>query len=164
MEEKSLYKMKDEALILAEMLDDETADTESIAKRMIELDGQIDQKAQNTLNYMLNLASARDGAKAEAKRLNEYSDHLDRRYNRLKDGLMYCMKELGKTTILTEHGEIKIKLNPPSVIIDDVAELPAEYQRREITIKPNKKAIQQALKAGKEVKGAHFERKEVLVF
>lgn len=164
MSNDSLYKLVHKIEVLDEMLDDETAPTEQIAKALIELDGQISVKAENTLDYMLNIAAARDGAKNEAKRLKEYADRLENRYNRLKDGLLYAMKTLNKDKIITKHGEIKIKLNPPSVIIDDVAELSAEYQRQKITIEPNKKAIQQALKAGKEVKGAHFERKEVLVF
>lgn len=162
--EKSLYKMTSEAQILAEMLDDETAPTEQIAKALIELDGQISVKAENTLNYMLNIAAARDGAKNEAKRLKEYADRLENRYNRLKDGLLYAMKTLNKDNIITKHGEIKIKLNPPAVQIEDVALLPPKYTREKISIEADKVKIKKALNAGEKVAGASLTRKEVLVF
>ena len=162
--EKSLNAMVHENQILTEMLDDETAPIEEIGQALIELDGQIAQKAENTLNYMLDLAAARDAAKNEAKRLKEYSDMLERRYNRLKAGLMWAMKATDKPVILTKHGEIKTKLNPPAVQIDDIAQLPAKYTRQKISIEPDKVAIKKALKNGEEVPGASLTRKEVLVF
>lgn len=164
MSNDSLYKLVHKIEVLDEMLDDETAPTEQIAKALIELDGQISVKAENTLDYMLNIAAARDGAKNEAKRLKEYADMLENRYNRLKDGLLYAMKTLNKDKIITKHGEIKIKFNPPAVQIDDVALLPPKYTREKISIEPNKVEIKKALKAGEEVAGASLTRKEVLVF
>ena len=162
--EKSLNAMVHENQILTEMLDDETAPIEEIGQALVELDGQIAKKAENTLNYMLDLAAARDAAKNEAKRLKEYSDMLERRYNRLKAGLMWAMKTLDKPVILTKHGEIKTKLNPPAVQIDDIAQLPPKYTRQKISIEPDKVAIKKALKNGEEVPGASLSRKEVLVF
>ena len=160
----TLYKLVHENQVLNEMLDDETAPIEEIGKALVELDGQIAKKAENTLDYMLNLAAARDAAKNEAKRLKEYSECLERRYNRLKDGLMYAMKATNKPVILTKHGEIKTKLNPPAVYIEDIAQLPAKYTRQKISIEPDKVAIKKAIKAGEKVPGATLTRKEILVF
>ena len=43
------------------------------------------------------------------------------------------------------------------VAIDNEADLPEEYKREIVTIKPDKTAIKSAIKAGKGIPGAHIE-------
>ena len=71
---------------------------------------------------------------------------------------MSAMDNMGMKSIMTGVGELKVKKNPPAVIIDDGAQIPAKYQREKIAIEPDKKAIATAIKAGEEVPGAHMEQ------
>jgi hypothetical protein len=59
----------------------------------------------------------------------------------------------------------RIQNNPASVIIDDVGALPTKLMTQPLPPPPapNKKAIGELLKAGKEVSGAHLEHGQRLV-
>jgi hypothetical protein len=59
---------------------------------------------------------------------------------------------------MTGWGEMKLKKNPPSVVIDDLTQIPTQYQRQKIQVDIDKVAIKAAIKAGEEVPGAHLEQ------
>ena len=52
---------------------------------------------------------------------------------------------------------VKIKRNPPRVIIDNEALLPDDYKEVELTLKVRKQLVQKALGEGRTVPGAHLE-------
>lgn len=91
----------------------------------------------------------------EAKAMQTRADHL-RKY--LLDNMMAC----NITEIAANDGSltIKVKSNPPAVIIDDESAIPDAY-KAEVPAPPkriDKKLISDALKAGTAVTGAHLER------
>lgn len=52
--------------------------------------------------------------------------------------------------------------NSEETVIDNMDELPKEFIKEKVTYSPDKTAIKQAIKAGKEVNGAHIEKKKNL--
>ena len=58
----------------------------------------------------------------------------------------------------------KVVKNPPKVVIDDVAALPAVFVTCELVETPDKAAIGAELKAGRPVPGAHLEQSKRIEF
>jgi hypothetical protein len=102
-----------------------------------------------------------DGA---IKELQARKKALEGRFENLKSYLYKNMKESKITEIsaLDMTFSAKIKLNPPSVLIEDEAAIPSEY----LTVPvmplpaPDKTLIKDAIKAGKEVPGCKLVQAE----
>ena len=68
-----------------------------------------------------------------------------------------------KEEVVTPAFTVKLKTNPPSVIINNQELIPDEYIRTKIEQEPNKAMISAALKAGIAVGGCHLESKQTVV-
>ena len=64
----------------------------------------------------------------------------------------------------SNKGEMKVRKNPPSVVIDDVAKIPTEFQKQKIDVTIDKVALKKAIQGGEKVDGAHIEQGEKLVY
>lgn len=164
MAEKSLYKMTSEFQILTEMLEDETAPQDEIGKALIALQSDIVTKAENGMAYMAKLEEVIAGAKAEKKRIDAFIKAMESRKKRIEGAYIYALKTLGTDAILTNKGEMKVRKNPPSVVIDDVAKIPTEFQKQKIDVTIDKVALKKAIQNGEKVDGAHIEQGEKLVY
>jgi hypothetical protein len=164
MAEKSLYKMTSEFQILTEMLEDETAPQDEIGKALIALQSDIVTKAENGMAYMAKLEEVIAGAKAEKKRIDAFIKAMESRKKRIEGAYIYALKTLGTDAILTNKGEMKVRKNPPSVVIDDVAKIPTEFQKQKIDVTIDKVALKKAIQNGEKVDGAHIEQNEKLVY
>jgi hypothetical protein len=65
---------------------------------------------------------------------------------------------MGMKSLMTGAGELKLKKNPPALVIDDQAKIPSKYEKQKIEISLDKVAIKAAIKAGEEVPGVHLEQ------
>jgi hypothetical protein len=81
--------------------------------------------------------------------------------------LLQNMQKSGITKIDAIDGSFsaQVKENPPSVHIDDLAAIPSEFMRIKPPppAEPDKNAIKEAIKAGKDVAGCHLESSLKLV-
>jgi hypothetical protein len=59
---------------------------------------------------------------------------------------------------------MKVRKNPPSVVVDDVTKIDSKYTRQKIQIDIDKIAIKKAIQAGENVAGARLEQTEKLVY
>jgi hypothetical protein len=59
---------------------------------------------------------------------------------------------------------MKVKKNPPSVVIDDLSKVPTKFQHQKIEVTLDKVAIKNAIQAGEKVDGCHIEQSEKLVY
>jgi hypothetical protein len=102
-----------------------------------------------------------DGA---IKELQARKKALEGRFENLKSYLYKNMKEnkISEISALDMTFSAKLKLNPPSVLIEDEAAIPSEY----LTVPvmplpaPDKTLIKDAIKAGKEVPGCKLVQAE----
>lgn len=116
----------------------------------------------------LNIASWIRNLDAEAKAIKEAEDAMAKRRkaanakaDRLRSYLLYGLKEAGVSKVQFPHFVVSIKQNPESVKIAEGVKLPEEFLRY-VDPEPNKAAIKEALKAGREVPGCLLERGEKL--
>jgi hypothetical protein len=156
--------MTHEFQILTEMLEDETAPQDEIGKALIALQSDIVTKAENGMAYMAKLEEVIAGAKAEKKRIDAFIKAMESRKKRIEGAYIYALKTLGTDAILTNKGEMKVRKNPPSVVIDDVAKIPTEFQKQKIDVTIDKVALKKAIQNGEKVDGAHIEQSEKLVY
>jgi hypothetical protein len=77
---------------------------------------------------------------------------------------MNGLKLAEKQEIITDNGVMKIRKNPPKVVIHCAPAIPDEYLKKTITYTPDKMAIKEALEVGEDVPGAHIEQGEGLKY
>lgn len=102
-----------------------------------------------------------DGA---IKQLQARKKSMQARYESLKDYLLFNMKASNISEISAPDLTFtaKIKLNPPSVMIEDDSLIPSEYMTVPVAPPPapDKTLIKEAIKAGKEVPGCKLTQGE----
>lgn len=101
--------------------------------------------------------SARVGR--EIERLTAIKKRLERERDRIKDGLDAACKTLGVESVKGMYANISYRASEQTVIDNELA-LPEAFINVKEVRTPNKTAIKEAIKAGKDVPGAHVERKK----
>lgn len=110
-----------------------------------------------------NLASWADQLKSEIDFIDEkqktWRDEKTYRVNKLnwiKQYMTDVMDDAGIKKLQTDNHMLSVRNYKASTVIDDEDKLPSEYKEITSVVKPNKKAIYQALKDGLTVDGAHL--------
>lgn len=101
--------------------------------------------------------SARVGR--EIERLTAIKKRLERERDRVKEGLANACNALGVEKVQGMYANISFRASEQTVI-DNEGEIPDEYMTVKTTYTPNKTAIKEAIKAGKDVPGAHVEKRK----
>ena len=140
------------------LADDETIPQEEVNKALIEVMEDVKTKGENGIRYLNEVQEAIDKAKENKKKLDSFIKAMENRKKRVEKAYIFAMNNMNIKSILTGWGEMKVKKNPPSVIIDDLTQIPTQYQRQKIQVDIDKVAIKAAIKAGEEVPGAHLEQ------
>lgn len=101
---------------------------------------------------------------SEMKRLQNLRDEREARIIRLESILSAWLEQTGIRDVLTPLGTVRLKLNPPSVVVHDETLIPAEYMRTKVTetTSPDKTAIKEAIKAGIDIPGCELTQKTKL--
>lgn len=93
----------------------------------------------------------------EISRLMALKKAMDNAKKRMRESLLFCMKEMGKDTITTDLHTIKIKNNGGVLPLDvDEAKVPKEFKKTIVEEKPDNEKIRKALNDGKELDFARF--------
>ena len=155
---ESIYQISERYNNVLALLDDDDVSQDDIADALTEVMDDVVSKGENGIMYFRKLQGTIDAAKAEKKKIDAYIKALESRKKRLEGAYMQAMEMMKMKSIMTARGEMKIKKNPPAVIIDDVAKIPTQYMRQKVEITPDKAAIKAALKSGETIEGAHIEQ------
>ncbi|MBB1069139.1 siphovirus Gp157 family protein [Limosilactobacillus sp. RRLNB_1_1] len=114
-------------------------------------------------NKLDNLATWADRLKSEIEFLDakqkSWRDEITYRKNKLtwiKKYITDVLDDAGIKKMATENHLLSARNFKASTIIDSDKKLPSKFKITETTIKPDKKAIYDALKAGEKVPGAHL--------
>lgn len=94
--------------------------------------------------------------KAEEERLYSMRKAMEAKTAALKRAIDGFCRKTGIERVDGIGAKISYKKNPPSVVIDNEADIPEEYWR--IKREVDKKAVKDALQAGKPIDGAHLEQ------
>ncbi|MGQ7457122.1 siphovirus Gp157 family protein [Streptococcus suis] len=112
---------------------------------------QFEEKVENTVKVIKNKEAEKKQLKEEIDRLTARYKSIDNDITRLKTGLQGAFEITGHEKVKTLLFTVSLANNQPSVVVDENL-LPKKYFIQ--TLKPDKTAIKELLKAGKKVKGA----------
>lgn len=147
---------------LFDTMDEETGEVNSeVLERLNSIQESFEVKAQNVALVCLELKDKQDMIDREVARLKKLSDRAKTAQEWLENYLTDTMTSVGYERIDGTFSRISFR-SSEETIIDNISLLPSEYVTEETTYKPDKKAIKAAIKAGKEVNGAHIEKKKNL--
>jgi type IV secretory pathway VirJ component len=155
----SLYELTGQFKELAVLMDGADEDL-AIAVRdtMGAIEAEFNDKALAVSRVILNMDGDVEAVDAEIARLEERKRILSNRKNQIIEYLRENMEAAQITKISCPLFTITLAKGRNSVVVDDEKLLPDELVSVKVTTTPNKKAIADQLKAGKEIKGARLER------
>lgn len=141
-----------------EQIDPEDVDEEVLLKVLQELEGEIAVKAKSVAAYVRNVECFAEAVEDAAKKMQARANKLNARAAKVREYLLQQMLQLGTDEISSPEFTIKIKKNPPSVVIDDETKIPQKYKHTPPPPDPviDKAAIKRDLAMGDEVPGAHL--------
>lgn len=142
------------------LMDSADADTGEldvdISAALEKAQGTFEEKAIATATVFRMLGVESDKIGAEIDRLTKLKKHIDGEQKRVKEYLAMACDMTGTDSLRGMYANISFRRSEQTVI-DDPNILPAEFVKVETTYKPDKTAIKAAIKAGREVTGAHVE-------
>jgi hypothetical protein len=154
----SLYQISERYNAVMAVLDDDSIPQDEVNNALLTLEDELQEKGENIIAYLQKLNDIEEQAKRRKKEIDAYIKGVANRKKRLEKACIFALDNMKIKSIMTSKGELKTKKNPPAVIIDDLTQIPTQYQRQKIQVDINKEAIQKAIKAGEEVPGAHLEQ------
>jgi hypothetical protein len=159
----ALYSIVSEYREQAEQLADMDLDEQTFKDSLESIQWPVEEKARAVAAVIGNMVAANDMLADFIKRKQAQLKAMQAREDHLREYLLRNMLDCEITEIKSNDGSltIKVKNNPPSVIVDSLVEIPWEYMREKPPppAEPDKVAIKEALKAGINVPGAHLESK-----
>lgn len=144
-----LYEITNSFMDLLEKQDELTPD--EVQEVADELQTALKEKSANIVGYYQTQTALLSAVDDEIKRLQEYKKIINNKLARYKKYVADNMKTIGIKKIETPVGKISLAKSPPSVVVVNVEEIPAEYKDAVVTIKPNKKKILENFKATGEI-------------
>ncbi|WP_040209830.1 siphovirus Gp157 family protein [Clostridium polynesiense] len=142
-----LYELSQNYKNLQELLDNEDIPQELITNALNEVEGQIEEKAENIAKLMKNLDADAKALKEEEKRLSDKRKAIENRVSAVKSYLYENMKVTGKTKFKTSLFSFSIAKNGGKAPLDVYGKVPVEF----CDLVPNNEKIRQALEEGQEL-------------
>lgn len=157
----TLYHLADEYknlyYALLSSADEETGEVDvDIAAALAEVEDGLQEKAIATATVSRAMGSTIDQVTAEIDRLKRLKARLEAENERVRNYLKDAMETAGIEKIQGIYASISFRKSEQT-IIDNEAAIPDEYMTVKTTYTPNKTAIKAAIKAGKQIDGAHIE-------
>jgi hypothetical protein len=137
---------------------------EQLKEALVALEESKVEKCGNAICYLNMLKHGIEDMKAEEKRIATMRKSLESRAKNLENAFAYVLKNMGDKEVITKYGVMKVRKNPPSVVVDDLSKVPTKFQNQKIEVTIDKTAIKKAINAGEKVDGAHLEQTEKLVY
>lgn len=156
-----LYDLAQNYLNLQALLEDESVGLDVINKALGEVNGEIEDKAENIAILIKNLESDAEGIKKEEDRLSVKRGVIENRIKGLKNYLDTNMRAVNKLKFKTKLFSFNVQNNPPTVEVSNEKLIPKEFFVEQ-SPKLDRKALLSALKEGKEIEGATIKQTKSL--
>lgn len=155
----ALYKLADQYVEAAQRMADLELDEQTVADTLEGLAGEVEVKATNVAMFVRNLEVSAEAIKSAEADMAARRKAIENRAKRIRQYLQEQMARTGITKIECPHFKLSIRSNPPAVVIDAEGQIPEEFMRQAPPPPPapDKKALADALKSGREVPGCHLE-------
>lgn len=155
-----LYELAQNYLNLQELLENPEVPKELILESLGEVDGEIEEKAENIAKLIKTVDLEIKAIKEEETRLSNNRKAMENKSKALKDYLEGAMISTGKTKFKGNLFSFNIQKNAPSVDVIDENLIPKEFIELEPKVK--KKEILAALKNGEVIEGVKLKQTESL--
>lgn len=154
----ALYILAQEYRATADKLSDLELDDQTIADTLEGMSGDLELKATNVAMFVRNLESSAVAIKEAEGAMAARRKAIERRADNMRNYLLTNMQHAGITKIECPHFALSVRANPAAVVINEPGLIPAEFMRQPEPPPPapDKAAIKEVLKVGKEVPGAHL--------
>lgn len=151
----ALYVLAQEYRASAAQLADLDLDEQTVADTLEGMSGDVEAKATNTAMVLRNLEATALSIKEAEAAMAARRKAFENRAARLKDYLLANMMMAGIQKIECPHFRLSVRDNPPAVEVYEPGLIPAEFMRtpEPPPPSPDKTAIKEALKAGRDVPG-----------
>tara|TARA_R110001632_G_scaffold125184_1_gene238405 strand:+ start:850 stop:1344 length:495 start_codon:yes stop_codon:yes gene_type:complete len=157
----SLYELtKSTEVAINEMMALEDVPQEVINDTIEGLQGELEVKQKGVAAYILNRGS-------DINAMKEYKNNMDIRIRKaekqiesLKTALLWSFTKHHIDKLDSPELSVKLKNNPPSVVINNEGLIPENYLRKKIVTTVDKAAIKGAINSGEDIPGAHLESKQ----
>lgn len=152
----TLFEIAKEYRNVTDILMDSDADEQTIADTLEAEAWPLELKAQNYGFVIRNLEATAEAIKTAEKQMAERRKVLEKRAANMLERLKTGMEIAGVKELSCPYFAIKVVSNPASVEVYEPRLIPAEFMRQPEPPppSPDKTAIKEAIKAGKEVPGA----------
>lgn len=140
------------------LAEDDSVSQEDVNAALMAVMDDVKSKGENGIIWLNKIDETIAGAKERKKKYDAYIKTLENRKARMIKAYINAMDMMGMKSIMTNEGELKLKKNPPALVIDDPAKIPSKYEKQKIEISLDKVAIKAAIKAGETIDGCHLEQ------
>lgn len=156
----ALYQLADLYLADLKTLEDLDLDDQTVADTLEGLSGELEVKATNVAMFCRNLEASAEAIKNAEVAMANRRKAIERRAERIRAYLKENMERVGILKIEGPHFSLAIKKNPPAVHVEAQELVPQEFFKQAPPPPPSldKKAVADALKAGKDVPGCRLEQ------
>jgi hypothetical protein len=153
-----LYDIERSYLEALEIFTDPEADlpAEVVAGTLEALEGEFEQKAIAVAAFAQQMEEEAKAIKAAEDRMARRRKILEGRARGLREAVKSGMETLGMKRVASPWFVLSVAKNPPAVVIDDEAKLPAQFKSYETIVHIDKAAIRDAIAAGREIAGARM--------
>lgn len=152
----TLFQIAAEYRHITDVLMDSGADEQTLKDTLEGEAWPLELKAQNYGFVIRNMEATAAAIKDAEKQMKARREAIEKRVMHLTERLKTGLEIAGISKLETPHFALTIKKNPPGVDIFEPGLVPAEFMRQPEPPPPapDKAAIKEALKAGREVPGA----------
>ena len=140
------------------LAEDDSVSQEDVNAALMAVMDDVKSKGENGIIWLNKIDETIAGAKERKKKYDAYIKTLENRKARMIKAYINAMDMMGMKSIMTNEGELKLKKNPPALVIDDPAKIPSKFEKQKIEISLDKVAIKAAIKAGETIEGCHLEQ------
>lgn len=148
--------------MLADGTDPSDEAFQALLDKMTEQESDWEKKALNVGRFIHQLDADQAQIKAEIDRLQKRAKSLARTGEMLSDRMIYQMTEFNRLEIGDALLSVKVRDNPPSVIIHDENAVPEQYKVKKVTVAVDKRGILAAAKDGGKIDGIEIVRSKRL--
>ncbi len=154
----SLYDLSANYLQALDTLTDPEMDIpiEAVLDTLEAMEGELQDKAVNVAKFMKNMEATIQAIKEAEAQMAKRRRAFENRVKWIKGYLKDNMEACDITKIESPWFRLAIQKNPAAVEITDEDAIPEKFREEVVTVKIDKTAIKNVLKAGQEVPGARL--------
>ena len=139
--DKPLYEISTQYESAYLALADSELPQEAIDDTLEALEGEIEEKAISVAKFVGNMESQARSIGDASKQMQARKKVLENRATRIRDYLRENMQRTGISEVTCPYFQIKLKKNPPSVVIEDETKVPDKYKVEKVVTSIDKTAI-----------------------